>query len=87
VCEGVHMSPSHLSNIFKKELGMTFVQYVTDYRMNKAKQLLKYTALKTYEIAEAVGYADSQYFSTAFKKQVKMSPLAYRSVHGESGHR
>lgn len=87
VCEGVHISPSHMSNIFKREMGMTFVQYVTDYRMSKAKQLLKYTALKTYEIAEAVGYADSQYFSTAFKKQVKMSPIEYRKVHGASVHR
>lgn len=78
VCECAHISPSHFSNIFKKEIGMTFVQYVTEYRMEKACQLLKYTPLKTYEIAEAIGYADSHYFSTTFKKQFQTSPSEYR---------
>lgn len=78
VCDCVHISPSHFSNIFKKEIGVTFVQYVTEYRMEKACQLLKYTPLKTYEISEAVGYADSHYFSTTFKKQLQTSPSEYR---------
>lgn len=86
VCDHAHISSSHLSNILKKEIGCTFIQYLTEYRIEKAKQLLKYTPLKTYEISEAVGYVDAQYFSTLFRKQVGMSPSEYKKIHGD-GHK
>lgn len=87
VCECVHISPSHFSNIFKKEIGVTFVQYVTEYRIEKAKQLLKYTPLKTYEISEAVGYSDAHYFSTIFKKNTGKSPSDYRRINEDRNRR
>ena len=83
VCDSVHISASHFSNIFKREVGVTFVQYLTEYRIEKAKRLLKYTALRTYEISEAVGYADPHYFSSTFKKAVGQSPSEYRKISGE----
>ncbi|WP_070000955.1 response regulator [Cellulosilyticum sp. I15G10I2] len=83
VCKEVHLSPSYFSSIFKKATGSTFIQFVTDYRLEKAKEMLKYSSLKTYEIAEKVGYLDPQYFSTLFKKQFSRTPSEYRKIEIE----
>ncbi len=83
ICSEVHLSPSYFSSIFKKATGSTFIQFLTDYRMDKAKEMLKYTSLKTYEIAEKTGYLDPQYFSTLFKKQFNMTPSEYRRLENE----
>lgn len=80
VCENVYLSYSHFSSIFKKETGKTFIQYLTEYRLEKAKYMLQYTGLKTYEIAEKIGYADARYFSSLFKKQFNMTPSQYRDT-------
>ncbi len=82
VCQEVHLSPSYFSAIFKKETGCTFIQYITQYRLQKAKELLQYSNLKTYEVAEKVGYIDPQYFSTLFKKQFKLTPSQYKKLKG-----
>lgn len=79
VCDNVYLSYSHFSSIFKKETGKTFIQYLTEYRLEKAKHMLQYTGLKTYEIAERIGYADARYFSSLFKKQFNMTPSQYRN--------
>ena len=72
------MSPSHLSFIFKKEVGTTFINYLTDLRIKKAKQLLSSTDLMVYEVSTNVGYENYAYFSTVFKKSVGLSPKEYR---------
>ncbi|PLS03732.1 response regulator transcription factor [Neobacillus cucumis] len=79
ICKYLHVSVSYFSLTFKKETGETFVEYLTKFRLEKAKQLLRGTDYKTYEIAEMAGYSDPQYFSTVFKKQVGVSPKDYRS--------
>jgi two-component system response regulator YesN len=78
VCDTIHISPSHFSNIFKKEFGTTFIQYLTEFRMNQAAYLITHTALKTYEISEKVGYNDPHYFGAAFKKYFKITPSQYK---------
>lgn len=78
VAEFIHMSPSHLSFIFKKEVGTTFINYLTDLRIKKAKQLLSSTDLMVYEVSTNVGYENYAYFSTVFKKSVGLSPKEYR---------
>lgn len=78
VAEFIHMSPSHLSFIFKKEVGTTFINYLTNLRIKKAKHLLSSTDLMVYEVSTNVGYENYAYFSTVFKKSVGLSPKEYR---------
>jgi len=80
VCRYVHMSLSHFSLLFKQQLGMTFVEYLTQIRIEKSKQLLCHTHLKTYEIAGAVGIRDPHYFSILFKKHTGLTPREYRKL-------
>lgn len=75
--EAVYVTPNYLSRIFKEETGENFVEWLNRFRIEKAKALLKDTVLKTYEIAEKVGYSDYKYFSYNFKKYVGMSPRQY----------
>lgn len=73
-----HISPSYLSLLFTEQTGKNFVDYLTERRIKKAKELLKHTDLKIYEVSAAVGYKDSFYFSNCFKKVAGMSPSEYR---------
>ena len=77
VCTALAMSTSYFSSIFKNYTGETFIESLTKKRMEKAKILLEQGNLKTYEIAEAVGYSDAHYFSVAFKKTVGKTPTEY----------
>lgn len=83
VCRELGVSAAYFSTIFKKETGKTFISFLTDYRMEKAVELLMTTSDKTYIIAEKVGYADPNYFSYAFKKQYSMSPSKYRTANSQ----
>jgi YesN/AraC family two-component response regulator len=78
VGNSIEISAIYLSQIFKKETDQTFLEYLTNYRIERAKDLLKNTNYKMYEISEMVGYKTSQYFSSVFKKIVGLSPLEYR---------
>jgi two-component system response regulator YesN len=80
VAESVHISPAYLSQLFKQVTGESCIEYITKARINESRRLLKDTNLKTYEIAEMVGYSDPQYFSTSFKKIVGTSPTNYRNM-------
>mgnify|MGYP004515495577 CR=1 FL=1 len=79
VAAQVNISPSYFSTIFSNEMGQTFVEYLTRVRLDKAKELLMCSTMRTAEIGYEVGYKDSHYFSYIFKKIVGCSPKEYRS--------
>lgn len=81
----VNFSPNHLSMVFSQQTGQTFIKYLTDYRMNKAKELLKCTGKRSSVIAMEVGYKDSHYFSYLFKKTQGMTPTQYRGGKDAEG--
>lgn len=74
----LYISPGHLGRIMKQELGKTFVEYLTQLRIQKAAELLATTGLRSYEIAGLVGVADAHYFSILFKKTMGFSVQEYR---------
>ncbi len=80
----VNISPSYFSTLFSKESGKTFVEYLTEIRMEKAKELLMCSSMKTTEIAYQVGYKDGHYFSYIFKKTQQCSPKEYRARRKEA---
>ena len=80
VCEHLHISQSYFSSIFKQDTGRSFVQYLTDIRMDQAVELLRGSDEKTYIIAQRVGYDEPNYFSYVFKRKFGVSPSQYRST-------
>jgi two-component system, response regulator YesN len=79
ICRDLYISPSYLSRLLKKHLGKTFIDALTDFRVEKAKQLLAGSDLKMYAVADAVGYSDAHYFSTIFKKATGVTPSEFKS--------
>ncbi len=76
-----HVSSSYLSTRFKKDIGMSFTEYLMTFRMNKAKEYIEKDRFPTCrEVAEAVGYVDYVQFSKMFKKKVGMSPEQYKKM-------
>ncbi len=84
VASSVNISSNHFSAVFRKETGVTFIDYLTDVRMTAAKNLLVCTSMKTSDVGYEVGYRDSHYFSYIFKKSTGMSPKEYRRVKKQS---
>ncbi|MCZ0703718.1 YesN/AraC family two-component response regulator [Natronobacillus azotifigens] len=78
VAAHVHLNPSYLSTLFKDELKLSFVEYLTRVRIQRAKQLLLTTDLNVTEIAEKVGYSTPKYFNKVFKEQEKVTPSGFR---------
>jgi two-component system response regulator YesN len=74
------VNSSYLSRIFKQAINLTFVEYLTQIRMEKAKQFLQETDLKAYQIAERIGIGDPHYFGICFKKYTGMSVNDYRKA-------
>ena len=74
----LHVSPNYFSTLFKKEMQVSFISYLTEIRMKKAVEFLDMTDDKSYMIAEKVGYSDPNYFSHVFKKHFGVSPQKYR---------
>lgn len=79
VAEYAEVSASYLSATFSQGMQVTFVEYVTQKRMEKAKKLLRTSTLSTGEVSAQVGFKDPHYFSFVFKKTQGMSPREYRS--------
>lgn len=81
IAEHVFLSPNYLCALFKRETGNTIYQYITDVRIDKAKEYLKNGSVKPYEVAAKVGYSDPKYFSKVFKKEVGLVPSEFRERH------
>lgn len=79
LCRYLNVSAAYFSTIFKKEVGLSFVAYLTKIRLEHAVELLRTTEDKTYVIANEVGYTEPNYFSYVFKKQYGISPSRYRA--------
>ena len=77
VAKAAYVTPNYLSRVFKEEMSTNFVDWLNQLRIDKAKDLLTFTGLKAYEIAEKVGYKDYKYFSSMFKKLTGYSPKDY----------
>jgi two-component system, response regulator YesN len=79
VAASLSISASYLSKLVKRHLDRSVVDYLIDYRMERAKELLATSDLMTYEIAEATGYPDARYFSSTFKRHIGITPTEYRA--------
>jgi AraC-like DNA-binding protein len=73
------LSPNYLAHLIKKETGKTFVDMVTERRMEKAQELLAHTSLRISEIAQAIGFEDEAYFSRRFRQRFQIAPREYRT--------
>ena len=74
----LNVNPSYLSTVFKKELGMTFTDYVTKKRMEHAVYLLGSTGMRVSAVAQSCGISDDNYFTKLFKRATGMTPIQYR---------
>jgi len=79
VAQHIYISPAYLSKIFSSEMQETFSQYLLSYRISRAKELLRSTHDKVYEIALQVGYSDTAQFSKLFKQYTGQTPNQYRN--------
>ena len=78
LAEEFHLNPQYISQLFKNEIGVNFLAYLTGIRMEKAKKLLLSSSLSVAEVAERSGYADYRVFTKAFKKSEGVTPSQYR---------
>ena len=85
VAKAANISPNYFSGVFSQEMGQTFVEYLTEKRMARAKELLRYSGKRSSEVAYEVGYRDPRYFSFLFKKTQGCTPSSYRAGNGD-GH-
>lgn len=79
MAEQLYLSPNYLSELFKKHTGKTISEYLTDYRLEKACQLLDHAEYRVGDVSGMVGIHDGRYFSNMFKKKYGMTPTEYRN--------
>jgi two-component system response regulator YesN len=85
VARHVHLHPNHLSEVFKKETGITFGDYVTRQKIQRAMEILTISPAKISEVAARVGYEDVKYFSQIFKKYTGKTPSEFRETAVNNG--
>lgn len=78
LAEQFHLNPQYISQLFKSEIGVGFLAYLTNIRMEKAKKLLLSTSLSIADVAEQSGYGDYRVFTKVFKKSEGSTPSQYR---------
>ncbi|MBR5422301.1 MAG: response regulator [Lachnospiraceae bacterium] len=81
VAQAVNMSKSRFSTVFSQQNGQTFTEYLIYLRLNKAKELLRESGMKSSQVAREAGYNDAHYFSYIFKKNTGMTPSEYRAQY------
>ncbi|MBS4207992.1 AraC family transcriptional regulator [Bacillus sp. FJAT-50079] len=81
IARNIHVHPSHLMRVFKKEKGITISHFRSKRRIKEAKQLLTYSTLSMTEIAMIVGFSSPQYFSRIFKREEGVTPLEFKRKH------
>ncbi len=81
VAEKMNLSSYYLSKIFKKELGINFVRYVTERKIEKAKELLRNVDIPVVHVARAIGYSEPSYFTKVFKRVETITPSQYRNQY------
>ena len=79
--KAVYLTPTYVSLLFKQETGQTLNEYLTQVRVDKAKELLRDPQYKFYDICYAIGYTDPSYFTKLFKKVTGVTPSVYRDTH------
>jgi two-component system response regulator YesN len=79
LAETFHVNPTYLSEIFKKNTGETYTEYLMNLRINKSMTLLKDPLLRVVDVSELTGFSNPNYFSIVFKKKTGMSPVEYRN--------
>lgn len=85
LAEEFHLNPQYISQLFKNEIGVGFLAYLTNIRMEKAKKLLLSTSFPIAEIAQKTGYGDYRVFTKVFKKAEGITPSQYRREFLEAG--
>ena len=83
VSDYVFVSSAYLSRIFKRITGVKFIDYLTEVRIEKAKELLKNSDYKVYDICDMIGYKNNNYFVALFREKMGMTPLEYRKFKSE----
>ncbi|MBC8061214.1 MAG: response regulator [Clostridiaceae bacterium] len=74
----LYITPGYLSLLFKQEMGINFIDFITKYRIERAMELLKNSSLKNYQVSNMIGFKDEKYFSQIFKKYVGLTPSQYK---------
>lgn len=80
LAQKVFLTPTYISYLFKKEMNVSLIKYITQYRLDKAKSLLRHTNMKIVDVAKQVGYIDSSYFGRSFKNCFGLSPAQFREM-------
>lgn len=81
----MNFNPAYISRVFKKEMGVSFSEYLSEYRMNIAKNLLATTEMKVSEIGQKVSYTNISAFIRTFRRTFGVTPGQYREQHSEEG--
>ena len=84
IAEAYHVSPSHMSTLFKKEMGVGFAEYIWNLRLQRAKELLLSTDMPIDEISTMVGYCTPNSFRRKFKQETGITPSQFRETQKDS---
>ena len=79
IAQELYLSPNYLSELFKRHTGKNISEYITQFRLERARRYLQQPEYKIGDVAELVGFSDQRYFSSMFKRQYGMTPNEYRN--------